>query len=400
MVRVAFVHPDLGIGGAERLVVDAGLALKARGHTVDMFTAHHDPNHCFLETKDGSLNVVCAGDWLPRKIFGRLYALCAYVRMMYLAIYILLCHRSKFDIFVCDQVSACVPLLKLSGSKVLFYCHFPDQLLTNRDWWMKKWYRRPLDWWEEKTTGMADEILVNSNFTAKIFRDTFKSLKRRKPIVLYPSLHFQAFDAEVPDIDLDIPNQATYILASINRYERKKNLSLCLDALNQFMRRINPSQFADVHLVIAGGYDERVVENKEYYDELRAQTIRLGLVEHVTFLRSVSHEVKLALLKKSSLLLYTPDKEHFGIVPLEAMYMGTPVIATNSGGPLETIVSGETGYLTNPDSSSYAERLLYFFHERKEIENMGKRGKHRVITKFSFDVFTDKLNQIVQKLID
>ena len=57
MVRVVFVHPDLGIGGAERAVVDAALALKSRGHSVTFLTAHHDPSHCFQETRDGTLEV-------------------------------------------------------------------------------------------------------------------------------------------------------------------------------------------------------------------------------------------------------------------------------------------------------------------------------------------------------
>ena len=43
MPNVVFLHPDLGIGGAERLVVDAAVALKRRGHTVTMVTSHHDP---------------------------------------------------------------------------------------------------------------------------------------------------------------------------------------------------------------------------------------------------------------------------------------------------------------------------------------------------------------------
>ena len=55
MVRVVFVHPDLGIGGAERAVVDAALALKSRGHSVTFLTAHHDSSHCFQETRDGTL---------------------------------------------------------------------------------------------------------------------------------------------------------------------------------------------------------------------------------------------------------------------------------------------------------------------------------------------------------
>lgn len=41
------------IGGAERLVVDAALGLQKLGHSVDVYTSHHDPNHCFEETRDG-----------------------------------------------------------------------------------------------------------------------------------------------------------------------------------------------------------------------------------------------------------------------------------------------------------------------------------------------------------
>lgn len=50
-MRVTFVHLDLGIGGAERLVVDCGLALQQAGHTVDFITSHHDESHCFPETE-------------------------------------------------------------------------------------------------------------------------------------------------------------------------------------------------------------------------------------------------------------------------------------------------------------------------------------------------------------
>ena len=396
--RIGFVHPDLGIGGAERLVVDAGIALQSKGYDIEMFTAHHDSTHCFTETRDGTLKVTSAGDWLPRKVCGRLYILCAYMRMMYLAFYVVLFHGSKFDIFICDQVSACIPILKLTGAKVIFYCHFPDKLLTRRDWWMKKWYRKPIDCTEEVTTGMADVILVNSNFTAKVFRDTFKSLKKRTPAVVYPSLNFQSFDVNLPNMDVGIPPEATYVLLSINRYERKKNIVLAIDGLYQLLRQIRPEEFNKVHLVIAGGYDERVTENKEYYNELRAHVIKLGLTDCVTFLRSISHETKLYLLKRSSLLLYTPEKEHFGIVPLEAMYMRTPVIATNSGGPLETVVNGETGYLTNGEAKAYAERLMYFYYRTKEISRMGDVARQRIIEKFSFEVFTEKFHQVVNSL--
>lgn len=56
-LRVAFIHPDLGIGGAEKLVVDAAVGLERLGHDCEIITSYHDPNHCFEPTRDGA----CAG---------------------------------------------------------------------------------------------------------------------------------------------------------------------------------------------------------------------------------------------------------------------------------------------------------------------------------------------------
>ena len=46
-MKITFLHPDLGIGGAERLVVDAAVALCGKGHRVTVMTGHHDRQHCF-----------------------------------------------------------------------------------------------------------------------------------------------------------------------------------------------------------------------------------------------------------------------------------------------------------------------------------------------------------------
>ena len=81
-MRVVFLHPDLGIGGAERLVCDAALALKSKGHHVSFLTTYHDPDHCFPETRDGTFPVSVAANWFPRSIFGQFRALCMYIRMI------------------------------------------------------------------------------------------------------------------------------------------------------------------------------------------------------------------------------------------------------------------------------------------------------------------------------
>lgn len=69
-LKIAFIHPDLGIGGAEQLVVNLAIALKSQGHYVKLYTPYHDRNHCFPETIDGTLDVEVRGNLIPAKIAG------------------------------------------------------------------------------------------------------------------------------------------------------------------------------------------------------------------------------------------------------------------------------------------------------------------------------------------
>ncbi|KAJ1379966.1 alpha-1,3/1,6-mannosyltransferase ALG2-like isoform X3 [Sesbania bispinosa] len=57
-MNIAIIHSDLGIGGAERLIVDAAIELASHGHKVHIFTAHHDKNRCFEETIAGMVDLI------------------------------------------------------------------------------------------------------------------------------------------------------------------------------------------------------------------------------------------------------------------------------------------------------------------------------------------------------
>ena len=148
----------------------------------------------------------------------------------------------------------------------------------------------------------------------------------------------------------------------------------------------------------AGGYDERVAENREHYLELRKLAKDLGADDNVTFLCSFSDSEKVSLLTSCTALIYTPSNEHFGICPLEAMYMERPVIAVNSGGPLETVIDGKTGFLCEPTPDAFAVKMAHFVRTTGARGEMGKAGKRRVIGSFSFAAFTRKLNRIVTRL--
>ena len=102
--------------------------------------------------------------------------------------------------------------------------------------------------------GLADCVLVNSNFTAETFFKTFTSLTNTNPRVLYPSLNFKAYDADIDSSDSieGIPATAKIVFLSVNRFERKKNLQLALKALGKLKGKISVEDWKATHLVMAG----------------------------------------------------------------------------------------------------------------------------------------------------
>ena len=74
------------------------------------------------------------------------------------------------------------------------------------------------------------------------------------PRVLYPSLNFKAYDAEIASSENieRIPGTANRVFLSINRFERKKNLQLALEALGKLKNKISAEEWKATHLVMAG----------------------------------------------------------------------------------------------------------------------------------------------------
>lgn len=287
----------------------------------------------------------------------------------------------------------CIPFLKLRIPVVVFYCHHPDQLLTSYDGLLKKLYRAPLNYFEEFTTGLADKVFVNSYYTKAVYEKTFKTLNAEQTEVLYPSINTSFFDkVQILSIervlDRRFPSDTIFVL-SINRYERKKKLSYAIEALHKLKEKLTPGEFNKVFLIMAGGYDKRVEENVEYHLELIGLADEMRVSEKIYFLRSPTDIEKVSILVNCDILIYTPPNEHFGIVPLEAMYTAKPVIAHNSGGPKESVTDSVTGYLVEDD---FAEKLAVLVKNPSLREQFGRAGKQCFLERFSFEAFKNNLN--------
>jgi alpha-1,3/alpha-1,6-mannosyltransferase len=103
------------------------------------------------------------------------------------------------------------------------------------------------------------------------------------------------------------------------------------------------------------------------------------------------------LLAAARAVLYTPQHEHFGIVPLEAMACGRPVVACNSGGPVESVPDGKGGFLCEPAAGPWADALEALL-DAKAAARMGAAARHHVQEAFSRAAFGEKLDQHVHTL--
>ncbi|EXF75059.1 glycosyltransferase family 1 [Colletotrichum fioriniae PJ7] len=425
---VVFFHPDLGIGGAERLVVDAAVGLQNRGHKVVIFTSHCDKSHCFEEARDGTLDVRVRGNWIvPPSILGRLTILCAILRQLHLLVQIYATRELQSlnpDTFFVDQLSAGLPLLQYLAPKapILFYCHFPDMYLAlGREKWWKRLYRVPFDWVEEWSMGFADEIAVNSGFTKGMATGAWPKLAKRKNFkVVYPCVDIAPKkESEKKAIGNGNKEEEAIwtdrnIILSINRFERKKDIALAVKAF----AALPADKRKGVRLVLAGGYDPRSIENCQYHKELEKLAASHGLEsftakniitalsapEHipVLFLLSIPSSLKDSLLRSAKLLVYTPSNEHFGIVPLEAMLAGVPVLAANTGGPKETVMDGVTGWLRAPDEvlewTVVMDKVLNSL-SRGDLEKMGKAGVQRVRTGFGQEKMAERIERLQDEML-
>lgn len=173
-------------------------------------------------------------------------------------------------------------------------------------------------------------------------------------------------------------------IVAIGRLVPRKGFDTVIEALTTV-----PS----AELVIAGGPQRSALDTVPEACRLRQLAADLGVAERVSLCGSVPREHLSALLRSADVVACTPWYEPFGIVPLEAMACGVPVVASAVGGMLDTVVHDVTGLLVPPkDPRACANAINAVLRDRHAASAFGAAGRERAVLRYSQErVATDTL---------
>ncbi|NHJ13779.1 MAG: glycosyltransferase family 1 protein [Candidatus Thorarchaeota archaeon] len=184
-------------------------------------------------------------------------------------------------------------------------------------------------------------------------------------------------------------DQSEFTVLFVGRLDYQKGIDIILRAIER-LEISEPKIASKIVLKICGtGPMSQMVEK---FAEHRA---------NVSYLGYVSDEELLELYKSVSLCLMPSRRETFGLVAMEAMASGTPVLVTDIPGP-RTFVNDAFGKMVSPeDAESLAKGLSWFFElyqdDPDEFTSMGRRARDICVKEYDWNIVADKLSVMMKK---
>lgn len=276
---------------------------------------------------------------------------------------------NEFDIVISSSHSCAKGIITKPQTLHISYCHSPMRYAwENSINYVKQykinplvkaaapWFLHKIRLWDRLSADRVDYFIANSHYIQRRIHKYY----RRPSTVIHPFINAQQFSPSGP--------REEFYLA-VGRLTPYKKFDLLIDTFNE----------TGLPLKIVGtGISENDLKQKAK--------------SNIQFLGFVPDEELQQLYQQAKALVF-PQLEDFGIIPLEAMASGCPVIAYAQGGALETVVDGKTGVYfkeQTPESLKKALRkkaTIKFDHQK--IEQHAKT--------FSEERFQKEITQFIEK---
>ncbi len=174
------------------------------------------------------------------------------------------------------------------------------------------------------------------------------------------------------------PGGEVHRIMTIGRLVKRKGVGQVVRALGVLAER----GADDVELAIVGGSGADEPEARR----LLALAAELGVADRVRLIGQVTRRDMPSMLQTADVVVATPWYEPFGIVPLEAMACGVPLVVSSVGGLIDSVVHGVTGLHVPPrDPEAIADALESLFADVPRMRELGRNGRTRVEGRYSWD---------------
>lgn len=218
-----------------------------------------------------------------------------------------------------------------------------------------------------------------------------ETLYTKQAITPYVDVERISIDTVGVDIKRFIPSKKrsdNYILCTGRLDDPRKNTPMLFRAYAEVKRRVPRAP----KLVLAGlsgptEADWQLARELNIYDEIQ-------------FHHRVSAERMVELYQNAMLFVLSSNEEGLGIVLLEAMACGTPVISTRCGGP-DSVVSEDVGFLVSVgDFAEMSDRIVGLIDDPHQRRMMGEAGRKMVERRFSNEFIAEKYINVYLKLLN
>ncbi|RCJ41311.1 glycoside hydrolase [Nostoc minutum NIES-26] len=205
---------------------------------------------------------------------------------------------------------------------------------------------------------------------------------------------FGSIDRQAARLELGIDQQAKLVLY-VGRFDPRKGIETLVRAINESKLRASNN----LRLIIGGGSTPGNSDGIER-DRIESIITELGMSDFITLPGRLSQDILPTYYAAADVCVVPSHYEPFGLVAIEAMASGTPVVASDVGGLQFTVVPEETGLLAPPqDIAAFASAIDRILVNPEWRDELGKAGRKRVVTKFSWDGVANQLSELYNQFL-
>jgi len=359
-MKIALYHPWIHLkGGGERCLIE--LVKRLPQHEWVIFTHYYSPKTTFSDFE--KIKVVVLGKHMARSMLLRGLSKTTSIILTKI-------NLSEFDLLVVST-GGIGEFITLRNHKIPTICFCYTPLRAAHD--LYDFYK--------KQKGLLGKLffILSVNIYRIIERAAWKNFD--KVIAISENTKKRILNAKLKEpmlISIAYPGVDTNSFKSIgksknyffapSRITEYKRFELAINAFKEFKRLYKGK--GKFSLLIAGHLNEK---DRAYYNKLK----KMADDKDIKIKIDISYATLKKLYAECYAVLFTPIDEDWGIVPLEGMASGKPVISVNEGGPKESILNGKTGFLIDATPTSFARKMVAIVEDKKKYARMCKAARKR-----------------------